>query len=92
MAREATLGLKWRKEYGRGGTQVGVARANQLRRRDTLSFQTVKRMKAYFDRHEVDMRVPKNKNPKHKDYPGAGKIAWLLWGGDSGRSFAKVGS
>lgn len=88
MAREATLGLKWRKEYGRGGTQVGVARANQLRRRDTLSFETVKRMKAYFDRHEVDMRVPKNKNPKHKDYPGAGKIAWLLWGGDSGRSFA----
>ena len=88
MAREATLGLKWRKEYGRGGTQVGVARANQLRRRDTLSLDTVKRMKAYFDRHEVDMTVPKNKNPRHPDYPGAGKIAWLLWGGNSGRSFA----
>ena len=27
MANEAELGLKWRKEFGRGGTSVGVARA-----------------------------------------------------------------
>ena len=31
MANEAELGLKWRKEFGRGGTSVGVARARDLK-------------------------------------------------------------
>jgi HK97 family phage major capsid protein/HK97 family phage prohead protease len=89
MADEAEKGLRWREEYGRGGTLVGVARANQLRRRDVLSVKTIKRMKAYFDRHAVDMDAPKNRDPDATGYPGAGLIAWLLWGGDSGKSWAE---
>jgi hypothetical protein len=45
-------------------------------------------MVAYFDRHEVDLEAPaaKRGNP---EYPSAGKIAWLLWGGDAGRVWAR---
>ena len=44
MAREAQKGLDMRKEFGRGGTAVGVARANQLVRKERLSPSTVLRM------------------------------------------------
>ncbi|WP_216071870.1 hypothetical protein, partial [Acinetobacter baylyi] len=54
MADEAELGLKWREEYGRGGTEVGVARARDISNRRNLSFETVQRMNSYFARHEVD--------------------------------------
>jgi hypothetical protein len=37
MATEARRGLDWRKEHGRGGTAVGVARANQLVNKERLS-------------------------------------------------------
>lgn len=89
MAEQAAIGLRWREEYGRGGTQVGVARANQLVRRDNLSLDTVKRMKAYFDRHQVDLDSPKNNNPKASGYPGAGLIAWKLWGSNQGYAWSK---
>ena len=48
MKAEAERGLAWRKEFNRGGTQVGVARANQLSNRQNLSIDTVKRMFSYF--------------------------------------------
>lgn len=82
VSNAAKRGLKLRKEHGRGGTEVGVARARDLSNRKGLSYDTVKRMKAYFDRHEVD----KQGEGWGKD--SAGYIAWLLWGGDSGRSWA----
>jgi hypothetical protein len=88
VANAAKRGLRLRKEFKRGGTRVGVTRANQLARRDELSTDTVKRMKAYFDRHAVDMEAPKNKDPDAAGYPGAGLIAWLLWGGNPGRAWA----
>ena len=82
VASNAKRGLKLRKQYGRGGTEIGVARARDLSNRKGLSYSTVKRMKAYFDRHEVD----KKGEGWGKD--SAGYIAWLLWGGDAGRSWA----
>ena len=63
MQANAIKGLDWREEFGRGGTLVGVRRANQLKKREYLSPQTVRRMKAYFDRHQVDLEAPKNKDP-----------------------------
>ena len=57
MAEEAERGLNWRKEFGRGGTRVGVARANQLIRRESLSPDTVKRMFSFFSRHAVDAQA-----------------------------------
>ena len=89
IADQAQKGLDWREEFGRGGTRVGATRARQLVRREELSIDTVKRMKAYFDRHEVDLDAPKNKDPDDPGYPGAGLIAWYLWGGFPGKEWAE---
>ena len=86
MAAEARRGLDWRKEFNRGGTGVGVARARDIMNKDTLSISTVKRMHSFFARHEVD-KQGKGFTPGD-GYPSAGRIAWALWGGDPGKSWA----
>lgn len=80
MANAAARGLRLREKYGRGGTAVGVARARDLKNRATLSPSTVKRMHSFFSRHDG------NQSGGEDD---AGFIAWLLWGGNSGQSWAK---
>lgn len=87
MAREATRGLEWREEFNRGGTEIGVARARDIKNRRNLSLDTVKRMKSYFARHEVD-KQGQGFSPGEDGYPSAGRIAWALWGGDPGKSWA----
>lgn len=87
MATEAELGLKWREEYGRGGTEVGVARARDISNKRNLSFDTIKRMNSYFSRHEVDKEA-NGWNDGEEGFPSAGRIAWQLWGGDAGRDWA----
>ena len=88
MAEEAQRGLDWRKEYNRGGTNIGVTRANQLIKRENLSEDTVKRMKSFFARHEVDKEATGFRQGE-KGYPSAGRIAWSLWGGDAGFAWSK---
>jgi len=88
MAEEAQKGLDWRKEFGRGGTEVGVARARQLVNRQEVSAETVRRMHSYFSRHEVDKEAD-GFSPGEDGYPSAGRIAWALWGGDVGQSWAR---
>ena len=87
VAAAARRGLALRAEFGRGGTAVGVARARDLAGGRTLSLDTVRRMASYFARHAVDLEAPAAK-VGHPDYPSAGRIAWLLWGGDAGRTWA----
>jgi HK97 family phage prohead protease len=43
----------------------------------------VRKMAPWFARHQVDGQAPKNSDPSDPQYPGAGLVAWLLWGGDS---------
>ena len=88
MAEEAQRGLDWRKEHGRGGTAVGVARARQLVNREELSPRTVRRMVSYFARHEVD-KQGEGFSPGEDGFPSAGRIAWALWGGNSGKAWAE---
>lgn len=88
MATNAIRGLKLRKEFNRGGTLVGVSRANQLKVRERLSPRTVRRMHSFFSRHESDKRGV-GFNRGEEGYPSAGLIAWLLWGGDSGQTWAR---
>ena len=88
MAAEAKRGLAWRKEHNRGGTMVGVARANQLVNKENLSPSTVKRMFSFFSRHEVD-KQGQGFSQGEDGYPSAGRIAWALWGGDPGFSWAR---
>jgi hypothetical protein len=85
----ARRGLELRKKHGKGGLTTqeagkqgigsGVARASDLAGGSAMSYETIKRMAAFFSRHE------KNKSGGEDD---AGYIAWLLWGGDAGRAWA----
>ena len=88
MVEEAIKGLEWRREYGRGGTQVAVARATNIKNGDNLSLDTISRMNSFFARHEVDKQA-EGFYPGEEGYPSAGRIAWALWGGDAGQSWAK---
>ena len=88
VAAVAKRGLENRRKYGRGGTLVGARRASQLASRDVVSIETIKRMVAYFQRHEVDLEAPAAR-PGHPQYPSAGRIAWDLWGGAPGRAWAR---
>ena len=87
MIEEAKKGLEWRKEYGRGGTQIAVARARSIINGD-LSLDTISRMNSFFARHEVDKQA-EGFSPGEEGFPSAGRIAWALWGGDAGQSWAK---
>lgn len=91
VQKAALRGLALRKQYGRGGLTTqqagaqgigsGVARASSLANGKELSPDTIRQMVAFFSRHE-----------KNKDTPpeeGNGQIAWLLWGGDPGRTWAE---
>ena len=88
MKTEAAKGLKWREEYGRGGTRIGAIRARQIVAGENLSDSTIKRMYSYFARHEVDKEA-EGFNVGEDGYPSNGRIAWALWGGDAGFSWSK---
>ena len=88
VRREAEYGLKLRREYGRGGTAVGIARARDLSNGEELSPSTVRRMKAFFDRHQSDESAP-GFNRGDKEWPSNGLIANKLWGGPSGYSWSR---
>ena len=70
MKKEAQKGLEWRKEFGRGGTQVGVSRARDIIN-GKLSISTIKRMYSYFSRHEVDKKA-KGFRPDEDGFPSYG--------------------
>ena len=87
MVEEAERGLAWRDEFNRGGTAVGVARARDISNKVRLSPETVQRMASFFARHEVD-KQGQGFEVGEDGYPSAGRIAWALWGGDAGQSWA----
>ncbi len=87
MVAEARRGLEWRRVYGRGGTEVGVARARDIVNRRNLSRTTVARISSFLARHEVDKQA-EGFRPGESGYPSAGRIAWALWGGDPARAWA----
>lgn len=84
----AKRGLEFRgREGGGGGTGVGVARARDLSGGKNISPETARRMASFFARHQGGSRKI---DPKFKGEPwrDRGYVAWLLWGGDAGRSWA----
>ncbi len=88
MASAARRALKWKEEGKRGGTAVGLARANQLVKKESLSQSTVLRMHSFFSRHEVDKKAT-GFNSGEEGFPSPGRVAWDLWGGDAGASWSK---
>jgi len=89
MRDEARQGLEWRREHGRGGTAVGVARARDIANGANLSDAVIARMASYFARHEVD-KQGEGFRPGQPGFPSAGRIAWALWGGDPGQTWANA--
>jgi HK97 family phage major capsid protein/HK97 family phage prohead protease len=87
MKSEAQRGLDWRDEFGRGGTEVGIARARDIVNGRDLSDDTIGRMVSFFARHEVDKEA-EGFRPGEDGYPSNGRIAWALWGGDPGKAWA----
>ena len=87
VADAAEQGLSYRDEYGRGGTDVGVARARDLSNRVNVSPETIRRMNQFFSRHEKNRTSPQDETEPDGG-PKAGWIAWLLWGGDAGKRWA----
>lgn len=88
VRKEAAKGLEWRRKLKRGGTAVGIARARDLSNGSKISPSTARRMKSFFARHEVDKKA-KGFRPGEPGYPSNGRIAWALWGGDAGQSWAQ---
>lgn len=99
VAKAAEKGLEYRRkaspsnkggltseEAGKEGIGSGVQRAVNLKNRDKLSPDTVKMMHGFFSRHEKNKAIA----PEHKGEPwnDKGYVAWLLWGGDPGQSWA----
>jgi len=62
--------------YGSCMTPVGKTRLNQLANREPISLDTLKRMKAYADRHKKDLETSKSFDEN------CGYLAWFAWGLD----------
>lgn len=88
MKSAARRALQWKSEGKRGGTRVGLARANQIVNGTNLSPSTVARMYSFFSRHEVDKQAT-GFNSGEEGFPSPGRVAWDLWGGDAGFSWSR---
>lgn len=88
MKSAARRALQWKKEGKRGGTRVGLTRANQIVNGTALSDSTVMRMYSFFSRHEVDKKAT-GFNSGEEGFPSPGRVAWDLWGGDAGFSWSR---
>lgn len=87
VATAARRGLELREQFGRGGTEVGVHRAEQLAGGKPVSDADIADIASYFKRHSVDKQAKAHEWGDEAD-PSAGYIAWLLWGGDAGEAWA----
>lgn len=91
----ARRGLDLRKKWGRGGLSnaeaseqgigSGVQRATNLANGDAVNLDTIQRMANFFSRHEKNRGIGEKENDGG---PTAGYIAWQLWGGDAGKTWA----
>ncbi len=86
----AQRALNWIAEgkAGQGFTDVGRARAAQLANGQAVSEETIRRMAAYFTRHQSDLEAEGAKQGQDR-FPSAGRVAWDAWGGNEGWSWAR---
>jgi predicted ABC-type ATPase len=88
---EAKRALVWIEEgkAGQGFTSVGRTRASQLANGESISIDTLKRMRSFLARHIVDKKG-EGFSRGEKGYPSPGRVAWAAWGGDAGRAWAET--
>jgi HK97 family phage prohead protease len=79
----AARGLELNREgYGGDGLTDATLREARAMARGEMSDDKVVRANAWGARHEVDLEAPKNRDPEHPEWPGAGAVAHYLWGID----------
>jgi len=80
----AQRGLDYLSEgFGGDGLTEGTKSAARAMADGNISDEKVRKMAPWFARHKVDGQAPKNSNSSDPGYPGAGLVAWLLWGGNA---------
>jgi len=81
VSKAAERGLEWHRQgkSGDGVTDQTLREARDMVK-GFVSEDKVRRMGPWFRRHRADMSAPKN-DPDNKAFPGAGAVAWALWGG-----------
>jgi len=80
----AQRGLDYLAEgYGGDGLTDATKREAREMAAGRISENKVRKMAPWFARHKADGQAPKNKDSSDPEYPGAGLVAWLLWGGNS---------
>lgn len=72
---------------GSGFTATGRRRASQLAAGDSVSLDTIQRMRSFFARHTPDKKAT-GFSQGEEGFPSAGRVAWDAWGGDVGESWA----
>lgn len=72
---------------GKGFTDTGRHRAEQLAAGKSIPLEDIHAMRQYFARHEVD-RDTEGFLHDQDGYPTPGRVAWDAWGGDPGRTWA----
>ncbi len=96
----AKQGIKRNKENNnKCATQVGKVRAQQLANGESLSLDTIRRMRSFLIRQKDNYELQRDR----KNYDACGYISYLLWGGEAalpwaekklrqaGEEFAEVG-
>ena len=80
----AQRGLDYLAEgFGGDGLTEGTKRAAREMADGNISEDKVRKMAPWFARHKADGQAPQNKDSSDPGYPGAGLVAWLLWGGNA---------
>jgi hypothetical protein len=88
VKRNAQTGLDQRKEFGRGGTSVGLGSARRLAQGGSAPPEFVRKVARYFPRHEGYLSA-EGGSPGEDGYPSNARIAWNLWGGTAGWVWAR---
>lgn len=85
----AKRGLEWNKQgHGGSGLTAGaVSRARSLAKGEKQTLAQLKRMRSFFARHEVN-KSSKSWREGTPSKPSPSQVAWALWGGDAGMSWA----
>lgn len=101
VADEAKRGLEMRREQDdsdkgglshseadKAGVGSGVQRAVNLKNRDELSPETIKRMVGFFSRHKKNIQKARKLKTRAEQLDSAMYVSDLLWGGESGERWA----
>ena len=82
----AKQGIKRNKEMGnKCATQVGKVRAQQLANRESLTLDTIKRMRSFLIRQKDNYELARDR----RDYNACGYVSYLLWGGPAALPWAE---